>query len=248
MTTRCHRVAQLTDLHLTADRGERLRGIDVDASARAVIDALRAWRPDLIVATGDLTERGEDEAYAHLDELCGPLDAPVHVLLGNHDDPGAFERAQSRALRRTSHTTLGAWQLHFLDSWLYDSPAGRVGEARLDTLKQTLHTGPAIVFVHHQPVPVESTWIDAMGLLDGTELVDAIGLRSAPSVLCCGHVHQAVAGWTRGLRWLTTPSTCNQAIPFRRTHEPDELRGPGFRWLELYDDGRWETGLQRLTL
>ncbi|MEM9303837.1 MAG: phosphodiesterase, partial [Pseudomonadota bacterium] len=86
---------------------------------------------------------------------------------------------------------------------------------------------------------------DAMGLEDGAALMNLLEARAAPTVVACGHVHQAITGWGGGVRWLTTPSTCSQARPFADRFVDDDL-GPGFRWFELRDDGRWESGVERL--
>ena len=41
--------------------------------------------PDLVVMTGDLTDLGRPEEYAHLRQLLAPLPQPILAVPGNHD-------------------------------------------------------------------------------------------------------------------------------------------------------------------
>ncbi|HBJ68594.1 MAG TPA: phosphodiesterase, partial [Alcaligenes faecalis] len=44
-------------------------------------------KPDALVLTGDLTDFGRPQEYAHLRRLLAPLGSiPVYLLPGNHDD------------------------------------------------------------------------------------------------------------------------------------------------------------------
>ena len=42
--------------------------------------------PDAVVATGDLTDHGTLDEYELLAELLAPLQMPVYLVAGNHDD------------------------------------------------------------------------------------------------------------------------------------------------------------------
>jgi len=45
-----------------------------------------------VLATGDLTDSGRAEEYAHLRELLAPLPMTVYFIPGNHDERGALPR------------------------------------------------------------------------------------------------------------------------------------------------------------
>ena len=50
-------------------------------------------RPDVVLATGDLVERGEPEEYARLRAILDGLAMPLYVIPGNHDARGPLARA-----------------------------------------------------------------------------------------------------------------------------------------------------------
>ena len=91
------RIAHLSDLHLA-------RGPLAVPPAAALADALaRALalepRPDCLVITGDLADTGHPDEYAALRDILRKCPVPVHLLPGNHDDPGALPAGQSRGVR-----------------------------------------------------------------------------------------------------------------------------------------------------
>ena len=75
-----------------------------------------------------------------------------------------------------------------------------------------------------------------------------IVLRRYPraKTLLCGHIHQELDLDWHGRRVLASPSTCVQFKP-HCTNFTIDAESPGWRWLDLYDDGRLETQVQRLT-
>ncbi len=63
----------------------------------------------------------------------------------------------------------------------------------------------------------------------------SIAHRNVRAVLW-GHVHQHFEGERNGVRLMSTPSTCAQFLP-RSDGFAIDRRPPGYRWLELRDDG-----------
>jgi Icc protein len=61
-----------------------------------------------------------------------------------------------------------------------------------------------------------------------------------------GHVHQDYRAFRRDVLLLAAPSTCIQFKPRSDLFALDP-RTPGFRWFELYPDGRISTGVERIT-
>ena len=81
-------IAQITDFHVRAHGEESTFGIDNNANLRAAVSMLNDLdpAPDVVIGTGDLTNRGHPEEYAALRDLLAPLEAPIYLIPGNHDD------------------------------------------------------------------------------------------------------------------------------------------------------------------
>ena len=82
-------LVQITDTHIV-QRGTLLYGMADTARhlAEAVtqINAMRP-RPDLVLHTGDLVEHPGPRTYSHFRDLIAPLQVPIYLMPGNHDDP-----------------------------------------------------------------------------------------------------------------------------------------------------------------
>ena len=156
-----YRVAQISDLHLTARRGGWL----VDT----VVSAVHALKPDLIVSTGDLI----DAPAAQLRDKAGPLRrlaAPGgrYAVLGNHEyfagvsEALAFHQAAGFTLLR------GAAAEPLPGLWLagVDDPAGSFTHQPYFISERLLAAArPAdrfVVLLKHQPLVSrpEKAWFD----------------------------------------------------------------------------------------
>lgn len=243
-------IAQITDCHLLTDADARLHGRHPDESLARVLDAVRAGSPELLIATGDLTEEGSPRAYRRLKSLLQSVPCPVACLPGNHDDTEAMRRhLLGGNIGMSTSLTIGAWQLFLLDDTVPGRPEGRLGDTRLAALERRLreHRGRRkLVFLHHQPVATESPWIDRMGLADGEQLLDTLAQDGEVASAAFGHIHHAFSTERDGIRLYGTPATSFQARPAREHFELDGESGPGFRWFRLFDDGALDTGVTRV--
>jgi 3',5'-cyclic AMP phosphodiesterase CpdA len=85
------RILHLTDTHLHGDPAARhYDRIDTAAALRGLLARLGALQDiDAVVHTGDASEDGTAESYRLLHEILDPfaaaLDAPLAVVMGNHD-------------------------------------------------------------------------------------------------------------------------------------------------------------------
>ncbi len=241
-----YKVAQITDCHLIAEQTGRVHGIAVDKTLRAVLELVAAWQPDLVIATGDLTDAGDAEAYTRLIGYLERLDALAIVLPGNHDHSKAVQRhIQDSSVISPSYFDTGHWRLCLLDTSEPGQEAGFLTRKALVNLdKQLADARNAAVFMHHPPVAVGSSWIDAKSL-QHPEAFFAVAMQH-PSlrVITAGHVHQEHCVVLNGRPIYTTPATSSQAMPFRGQFEDDTL-GPGFRWFEFHDNGEFTTGVHR---
>lgn len=239
------RLAQISDCHLSREPALRYRGIDPYRNLERVLQEVRAWSPDLLLATGDLSEDASAEAHAWLAARLAPLAVPVLALPGNHDDPqrlrGHFPLTAVEAplVHDTAH-----WRLVLLNSVIAGQIPGRLDERALEALDALLAERACfhLVALHHQPLPTGSAWIDRYPLLEPDGFRNLIGRYPGVRVVTWGHVHQAFDEQHGATHWLSAPSTASNSLPGRARFTPDPA-GPGFRWLVLADDGAVETGV-----
>jgi len=88
-------VAHITDLHIKPP-GELAYGqVDTATALAELVATLNKLspRPDLVVVTGDLVDGGKPVEFSHLRGLLQPLEIPIAVTCGNHDDRGGVQAA-----------------------------------------------------------------------------------------------------------------------------------------------------------
>jgi Icc protein len=164
-TRRPFLLVQLSDPHVGADWGDG----DSVAMLAAAVESVRAVepKPDAVLISGDLADHAVDVEYDQVRELLAPLEAPLCVLPGNHDDrlalrrhfdvPGADEQPVQYA------ADLGPLRLVVLDSKRAGEDRGELDADRLAWLEATLATAPdtpTLVALHHPPL-VPSTYVQA---------------------------------------------------------------------------------------
>ncbi len=246
------RVLQITDSHLFAEKHETLLGVNTWESYQAVLEAIQAQQRacDLIVATGDLAQDHSAAAYQHFAEGIARFTVPCVWLPGNHDfQPAMYSALQEAGISPAKRVFVGEhWQILLLDSQVFGVPHGELSEFQLEWLENKLSDSPerhTLLLLHHHPLPSGCSWLDQHSLRNAGEL-DSV-LQRFPKVryLLCGHIHQELDLDWNGRRLLATPSTCVQFKPHCANFTLDTI-APGWRWLDLYDDGTLHTEVCRL--
>jgi Icc protein len=216
-------IAQVTDIHLgfQPDDPAELNRKRFDE----VIETLLAMspRPDLLLATGDLTEHGSIASYQTLKAICDELPFPVLPALGNHDDRANFctvfpDSPLVNGYLQYSYDT-GPLRILVLDTLDEGRHGGAFDEARAQWLDARLAEDPkpSLVVLHHPPIETGNGWM--------TEDLDAAWVQRLRAViekhthvirLVTGHLHRAiVTGWG-GSTLAVCPSSAPQvAIDFR---------------------------------
>jgi 3',5'-cyclic AMP phosphodiesterase CpdA len=245
-------IAQLTDTHITPP-GKLANGV-VDTAAylaRAVaeIEALQP-RPDVVVLTGDLVDKGTPEEYAQLRALLAPLSMPLFAIPGNHDSREGMREAFAGDgyLPRAGYLNfaLEDWPLRIiaLDTLVPGEGGGALCGERLRWLAQTLAAAPdraSVILMHHPPFRTGFAAMDRIGLAGGAALAEIV--RAHPSVerILCGHLHRAIDCRFAGTIAGTAPSTAHQLLLDLQPSTPASyfvMEPPGYqlhRWEE--EDG-----------
>lgn len=243
-------LVQLTDSHLFAELDGRLMGVKTQDSLEHVINLLRAEQAqiDLLLCTGDISQDGSSASYQRFAEMTGTLNAPMRWLAGNHDERLALQQICAQRDWLESVYDLGAWRIIVLDSSVPNQVYGNLADDQLDILEQALCSAGArhvLIALHHHPIPINSQWMDKIGLQNPEQLLSIISRYNTVKVVVWGHVHQEIDQQINAVRWLATPSTCIQFTARSDDFAVSE-QAPGYRWLHLYDNGQVETAVSRV--
>ena len=239
------KIVQLSDCHISKNADAVYRGINPRETLASLLPAVREYGPDVLLVTGDLAEDGSDEVYGYLSELLAGFNVPILTIPGNHDRPliqrGHFH--QTPVDRPWVFDTAG-WRLILLNSAIEKKITGGLSDRELRELDKHLssNTKPTLVVLHHQPVMVNAPWIDRFPLLEPERFWSVVDAHSQVRAVLWGHVHHDFTGTRNGMQLLGSPSTAANSLSGvdKFTHDP---AGPAFRWLNLVEDGRVETGV-----
>ncbi len=239
-------IAQVTDCHLPADSQQNYRGINPYNNLRVLLQKVKELKPDLLLASGDLSEDGSRDSYVALQRLFKPLGISVLALPGNHDDAEllaeTFPGSPVDGVEVSEH---GPWQIIRLNSCIPGKPEGRLSEMALAELENLLmnHTQrPRLIAVHHQPITVGSPWIDQYRLFEPEAFLQLIDQHPDVKAVVWGHIHQVFEADRNGTTMLGGPSSAINAQPGMNRFTADST-GPACRWLELRADGTIRNGI-----
>jgi Icc protein len=235
------RLIQFTDTHLYGSAAEALRGIATWPTLRATLThaASGIAAADAILVTGDLVQ-DDPAGYALFRELFAPLGKKVLCLPGNHDDPVAMQTALTGApFQYCGLLDDDKWRVVMLDSFLPGSAAGQLTKDSLRELDLALAGASGrhvLVCLHHHPIPMQSRWLDTVGLTNAAEFFAVLDRYANVRCVLWGHVHQNHDSLRNGVRLLATPSTCAQFLPESDDFAIDS-KPPAYRLLRLNANG-----------
>ena len=215
-------ICQLSDLHIRAPGELAYRRVDTASYLRRCVSEIAALepRPDAVVITGDLADRGAEEEYAHARALLAPLALPLYVIPGNHDDRAALRAAFPGCAKAGGSpefvqytANVGPIRLIALDTLVPAEGGGRLCQARLDWLHDALRrsdSAPVVILMHHPPFATGIAYMDAVGLETAYPLEPVI--REHPNVerILCGHLHRTILRRFGGSVAVTCPSPAHQ--------------------------------------
>lgn len=218
-------VAQVTDPHVSLPGARLYGGYDPAAALRAVVARLGALRPrpDFVFFTGDLTETGKPEEYAHFLALVEALDLPAAAIPGNHDRRDAFLGALQGSRIRVGadpswlHLAVEGLPLRLigLDTLGLEGEAGGIlDEGRLGWLARRLDEAPGepvLIFMHHPPFRTGLPPVDRWLLANPAPLAALVARHDSVRRVACGHGHRVIetrfagvaAGICPSVAWAT---------------------------------------------
>jgi 3',5'-cyclic AMP phosphodiesterase CpdA len=247
-------VAQITDLHIRPPGKVAYGRVDTNAMLAAAVETIEGLtrKPDLVIATGDLTDCGLPAEYRALRGLLEPLSMPVYLVPGNHD-----RRAEMKAEFATDgylggndgflHYVIEDLPLRLigLDTVVPGHGYGEMDAERLGWLERRLGERPeqsSLIFMHHPPFRTGLVDMDNINCRNGNAMAEIV--RRHPNVerVVCGHHHRPITTRWAGTIGSVSPSTAHQVTLDLETHgNPASftMEPPGFH-LHLWAP---ETGL-----
>jgi 3',5'-cyclic AMP phosphodiesterase CpdA len=211
-------VIQISDLHFGASWPA---GDPAVALSRAV-DAVNRLpdKPAAVLVSGDLCDVATAANYELAREGLSRLQAPFHVLPGNHDERAlmreCFGLPGEKAEPIQYAVDLDGFRAIVVDTIVPGSDAGALDEGRLDWLESELERAPeqpTLIAMHHPPfltaVPV---WDEIALVARDREALERL-VAANPQVLglLAGHLHRTAFSSLAGKPVLAIPSVYEQA-------------------------------------
>ena len=215
-----HFVLHISDTHLVGGGQDLHDAVDSEARLRQIFAELEAShaRPEALIFTGDLADKGEVDAYRVLREIVEPiaesLDATVVWAMGNHDDRAAFrtslldEPASAAPIDRV--VDVNGLRIITIDSTVPDHHHGEITADQLSWLADEL-SQPAphgtILAMHHPPVPCVQDLAVLVELRDQDDLAEVVRGSDVRSILA-GHLHYSTTAMFAGVPVSVASATC----------------------------------------
>lgn len=243
-------IVQITDSHLFQEADGCLLGIPTRSSLQAVVDKVLSEQTDvqLVLGTGDISQDGTPSSYQHFIEQASRINAPMRWMAGNHDVSSVLSMSSEATQWLEPVYDLDAWRIILLDSSVDGSVFGYLSSEQLQLLEQALRSAGerhVLIALHHHPVPIGCEWLSNLGLRNADEFLAIIDRYNCIKAVIWGHIHQEFEALRNDVRMLSAPSTCVQFKPQSKDFAVDDC-APGYRWLQLFDDGRFVTGISRI--
>ncbi|MAM87162.1 3',5'-cyclic-AMP phosphodiesterase [Allohahella sp. A8] len=249
VTAKPLRIVQISDPHLCETHEGTLLGLKTHDSLDAVLALVdeEVSKPDLIIATGDITQDRSREAYADFCQQIARFGCPVVWIPGNHDDADMMAEVAPFPELQSKTFVLGDWKFIFLNTAVPGKVHGRLAAEELQLLQSELDNAvqPNIaVCLHHHPISIRSRWLDKIGLRNADDFFEVTDRCDRIRAIVWGHIHQEIDELRNNVRMLASPSTCVQFKPESGSFAVGE-QAPGYRWFDLFADGRIETRVER---
>lgn len=223
-------IAQITDVHLGFEQGnpDELNRQRLDAVLRTLSELVPV--PDLLLATGDLADTGDDSlSYARLKEAVAGLPFPVFYALGNHDGRDAFRGAFPDAPMADGFLQYAIepndLRILVLDTLEEGRHGGAFCEARAAWLRARLAEAPdrpTLLVLHHPPIESGHSWMTENPDAEWVKRLEAIVSAQGNIVaIVAGHLHRPVVTRWAGTILACCPSTAPQVALDFQAIDPD---------------------------
>ena len=243
-----HFLLHLSDPHLMGGPDPLYGAVDSEARLIQLFDEVKASgaRPEAVIFTGDLADKGDPEAYVKLraivDPACEDMGAEVIWAMGNHDNrahfrEGLLDEPGSDAPVDNSYFINGL-RVITLDTSVPGFHHGELSDPQLEWLSRELET-PApdgtILALHHPPVPSVLDLSVLVELRDQASLADVVRDSDVRTILA-GHLHYSTTATFAGIPVSVASASCytqDLNVPVGGTRGQDG--GQAFNLVHVYE-------------
>lgn len=228
---------QLTDPHIVAEHQLAYGRSETSGPLRQAVATINRLGPAIdglkcAIVTGDLTDHGTEQEYAHFRRIMAALALPYLVLPGNHDH---------RERLRAAFADCGWMPRQGPIQWCHDLPDFSIigldslveghhhgmiddaGLAFLDSKLAELDGTPVVVATHHPWVHCGIQAMDDNNLRNGQQLLERLQAYPGPIQMISGHIHRTLSAQIGKVLCHVAPSTCHAVHLDQRADSTNSL-------------------------
>jgi Icc protein len=244
-----HFLLHLSDTHLLSPGNRLYNTVDSETHLRDLFAELEAseGRPEAIIFTGDLADKGEPEAYERLKAIVEPaaarIGAKVIWVMGNHDKREPFRERLFGEIPTQNPVDrvydVNGLRVITLDSSVPGHHFGEITSSQLDWLAEELSvTAPhgTLLAMHHPPVPAVLDLATVVELRNQGPLREVLEGTDVRGILA-GHLHYSSTGTFAGIPVSVASATCytqDLNVPVGGTRGRDGARA--FNLVHVYEN------------
>jgi Icc protein len=234
-----HTFVHISDTHLPGERSPLYgSGADADSNLELMLSRLvdSGIRPDALLFTGDVADRGDASAYARLRAMVTPAAEALSCEVVWREELGLAAAGTDPILEVR---WFGGMRVIVADSTVPGAHWGEVPSSQLAWLEDELSTAaPAgtLLLIHHPPLPTVLDLAVTVELRDQPSLAAVLRGSDVRGILS-GHVHHPSFGTFAGIPVAVASSSAygqDLAQPLGATRGQDAAQG--YNLVHVYEE------------
>jgi len=208
-------IAQMTDIHIGFEPGAKPEELNQVRFRATLARLFEQPNPiDMLVLTGDLTDRGDRDSFEKIAAELKQCPFPVYPMVGNHDNREELLRAFPDCPQEDGFIHYAVerdgLRILMLDTFEPERHGGAFCKARQAWLSDQLErhrATPTLIFMHHPPVVSGIDWMDPAPNEPWIErLRETLTGHEQILAIHCGHLHRPLLARFAGHLVGVTPS------------------------------------------